>query len=190
MDSMHSLAFVTGNELKFEVAVRALQNSDISLERVSLDVPEIQSTRVEEIADWSAVWAGRQLNRPVAVTDAGYSFEALNGFPGPFIKYVNQWFSASDYLHLMQGKSNRRVIIQDCLAYCLPGTKPVLFNHRYQGELATKAGRPGATPIDQVFIPEGFSNPISEIPPEEMLAYCSQGTVWAELERYLKKSLT
>lgn len=153
-------------------------------------VPEIQSTRVEEIAEWSAVWASQQLNRPVVVTDAGYYIEALNGFPGPFIKFVNQWFSASDYLSLLQGKRNRRVVIQDCLAYCSPGTRPVLFSHLYQGELATQAGRLGSTPIDQVFIPEGFSNPISEIPPEQMLAYWSRAAVWSELETYLKASST
>jgi XTP/dITP diphosphohydrolase len=182
-----SLVYVTGNELKFKVALQALQGSGISLERKSLNTPEIQSSRVEEIAEWSAIWASRQLHQPVVVMDAGYYIEALNGFPGPFIKYVNEWFSAGDYLNLMQGKENRRVILQDCLAYCRPDGKPTLFCQIHQGELAAKPGRRKGTSIDQVFIPAGFSKPISEIPADEMLAYWSTTTVWQELAAHLEK---
>jgi XTP/dITP diphosphohydrolase len=182
-----SLIYVTGNELKFKVAQQALLGSGISLERKSLNTPEIQSSRVEEIAEWSAIWASRQLNQPVVVMDAGYYIEALNGFPGPFIKYVNEWFSAEDYLNLMQGKVNRRVVVRDCLAYCRPNGKPTLFCQAHHGELATEPGRQTGTSIDQVFIPAGFSHPISEIPPDELLAYWSNTTVWQELGLHLER---
>lgn len=183
--SVNSLVYVTRNELKFKVAVQSLQNSGISLERKSLNTPEIQSNRVEEIAEWSAVWASQHLNQPVVVMDSGYYIEALNGFPGPFIKFVNEWLSADDYLNLLQGKSNRRVIIRDCLAYCHPDEKPILFCQLHQGKLATDAGRQNGTSIDQIFIPEGYSKPISEIPPDEILAYWSNAAIWRELENYL-----
>ena len=182
---MDSLFFVTGNELKFKVALQALQGSGISLEQKSLPVPEIQSRRLEEIAEWSADWACRQLGRAVVVTDSGYFIEALNGFPGPFTKYVNEWFSAGDYLSLMQARSDRRAYAQDCLAYCEPGTKPLIFNKFYHGLLAIQPGRQNGTPMDQLFIPEGYSLPISEIPADEMVAYWSRATTWHELARYL-----
>ena len=185
MDKIHTLVFVTGNELKFQVAAQALQGSGISLEQKSLPVPEIQSRHLEEIASWSADWACRQLSQSVVVTDAGFSIEALNGFPGPFIKFVNEWFSAEDYLSLMRDKPNRRVIAQDCLAYCQPGEKPIVFNKFYSGEMATKPGRQNGTPMDQLFIPEGYSLPISDIPVDEMVAYWSNATTWHELRRYL-----
>ena len=186
MTKTNSLIYVTSNELKFKVAMRSLQNSGISLERKSLNTPEIQSSRVEEIAEWSAMWASQHLNRPVVVMDAGYYIEALNGFPGPFIKFVNEWFSADDYLSLLQGKSNRRVIIRDCLAYCHPNEKPKVFCQVHQGELATRPGRRNGTSIDQIFIPEGHSKPISEIHPDEMLTYWSNAAIWQELRIYLE----
>lgn len=188
MDRVNSLIYVTGNGLKFEVARRALQGSGIRLERKSLHVPEIQSDRVEEIAEWSAVWASRQLDQPVAVMDTGYYIEALNGFPGPFIKFVNEWLSADDYLNLMREKENRRrVTIRDCLAYCHPGGEPAIFCQTHRGELATKPGRRGGTPMDQIFIPEGYWIPVSEIPPDEILAYWSRAAIWQELRLHLAR---
>jgi XTP/dITP diphosphohydrolase len=186
MDGVNSLIYVTGNPLKFKVAVRFFEGSRISLESRDLSTPEIQSSRVEEIAEWSAAWACRSLNRPVVVMDAGYYIEALNGFPGPFIKFVNEWFSAEDYLNLMQGKTNRRVVIRDCLAYCRPKEKPAIFSQLHQGQLAARPGRRTGTSIDQIFIPEGFSSPVSEIPPEEMLAYWSDAAIWQQLKMYIE----
>ncbi|MGB8980895.1 MAG: non-canonical purine NTP pyrophosphatase, partial [Anaerolineales bacterium] len=188
-DGVNSLVYVTGNELKFNVAKRSFEGSDILLENKDLSTPEIQSSRVEEIAEWSATWACRRLSRPVVVMDVGYYIEDLNGFPGPFIKFVNEWFSAEDYLNLMQGKTNRRVVIRDCLAYCRPKEKPAIFCQVHQGELAMKPGRRIGTSIDQIFIPQGYSSPISEIPPEEMLAYWSNAAIWQQLKMYIESLL-
>jgi XTP/dITP diphosphohydrolase len=186
MDNKSSLIYVTGNALKFRVAEQALQGSGIVLEQASLRTPEIQSEQVDEIARWSAVWASRKLGKPVVVMDAGFYIEALNGFPGPFIKFVNKWFSADDYLNLMMGKSDRSVSIHDCLAYCRPTLEPVSFCQLHRGHLATQPGRSPGSSIDQLFIPEGFDLPISEIPPHEMLAYWSSATIWQELEAHLE----
>ncbi len=186
MSRISTLTYVTGNEIKFKVAEEVLRESGILLRQENLRTPEIQSRRVEEVAEYSAIWASQYLEQPVVVTDAGFYIEALNGFPGPFIKFINEWFSAQDFLSLMQGKNNRRVLIRDCLAYCQPSEKPVTFCRVYRGMLATEPGRKRSTPIEQVFIPEGYSVPASEIPPEEMLTYWSNVSTWQELRRYLE----
>ncbi len=186
MDKAITVVYVTSNELKFKVALQALKHSHITLERTSRNTPEIQSKSVEEIAEWSAVWASQQLNQPVVVMDAGYYIQALNGFPGPFIKFVNEWFSADDYLNLLQGKTNRQVIIRDCLAYCCPKEKPTLFCQLHRGEIANQVGRRNGTPIDQIFIPEGCSKPISEIPVDEMIGYWSNAAIWQELKQHIE----
>lgn len=186
MDKIHTVVYVTSNELKFKVALQALNGSCIALERKSIDTPEIQSNSVEEIAEFSASWASHQLNQPVVVLDAGYYIEALNGFPGPFIKFVNEWFSADDFLNLMQGKLNRKVIIRDCLAYCFPNEKPNVFCQVHHGEIEVKAGRPKGTSIDQIFIPAGYSKPVSEIPADEMIVYWSNATIWQALKQHIE----
>lgn len=120
--------------------------------------------------------------------DVGYYIEALNGFPGPFIKFVNDWFSAEDYLNLLQGRTNRRVIIRDCLAYCRPTKKPTIFCQLHSGEVETKASKRNGTSIDQLFILEGYSKPISDIPSAEMLSYWSNAHIWQELKLHIEGS--
>jgi len=82
------LVYVTGNDTKFEVALKTFSNTGIALLQKSLSTPEIQSKSVQEVAMYSARWASKELDKPVIVTDAGFYIEALNGFPGPFIKFV------------------------------------------------------------------------------------------------------
>ena len=82
---MKTVYFVTGNSHKFQVAQEVLEKKGIEVIQQKLETPEIQSTDVKEIACFSAKWASEKINRPVALTDAGYYIESLNGFPGPFI---------------------------------------------------------------------------------------------------------
>lgn len=181
----NTLVYITGNDVKFSVASQAFTNTGIVLLQKNLSTPEIQSRSVQEVAMYSASWASKQLDQPVMVTDAGFYIQALNGFPGPFIKFVNEWFSADDYINLMQGKTNRTLIIQDCLAYCHPDEKPVVFTGSYRGKLANQPSKKCGTSIEQIFIPEGFNVPISEIPAEEMISYWSNGEILTNFKKYL-----
>ncbi|MBZ9635186.1 non-canonical purine NTP pyrophosphatase [Clostridium sp. FP1] len=181
----NNLVYVTSNDIKFNVASKVFMNTEIVLLQKNLSTPEIQSKSVQEVAMYSASWASKQLNQPVIVTDAGFYIEALNGFPGPFIKFVNEWFSVDDYINLMQGKTNRTIIIQDCLAYCHPDEKSVVFTGSYRGKLATQSGKKCGTSIEQLFIPEGYDVPISEIPVEEMISYWSKGEIMTNFKEYL-----
>jgi XTP/dITP diphosphohydrolase len=183
------IVFVTGNEYKFQVAKEALASLDIELIQQDLETPEIQSTEVEEIASFSAKWASDRLKKPVVLTDAGYYIEALNGFPGPFIKFTNKWFTAEDYLNLMRGKQNRTVITRDCLAYCEPGKESHTIMGEAKARIAEKAGAKGTTPINEIFIPEGFDRVESEISREEMVKFWNEKMqTWPKFAEYLKSS--
>lgn len=180
-----SLIYATGNAFKLAVAERALAGSGIVLVQSDLDAPEIQSKRVEDVAVYAGEWACRRLGEPVVVTDGGFYIEALNGFPGPFVKFINQWLTAQDLLDLAQGKDDRRIIGRDCLAYCRPCEKPVTFSGAYPGTLAAVPGEGNGRPIERVFIPEGYTLPVSDWSAEEQLAYWSRADVWVQLRRFL-----
>jgi XTP/dITP diphosphohydrolase len=182
-----NIIFVTGNQYKFKVAKKAAEKFGIHLIRKELETPEIQSTDLEKIAAFSAQWASDKLQKPVVLTDAGYYIEALKGFPGPFIKYANNWLTASDFLKLMKGKKNRAIITKDCLAYCEPGKKPETFLTSAKGKIAEKAGVKGTTSINEIFIPDGFDRVESEIPREEMVKFWNKNKdSWQKLANFLK----
>jgi len=186
---MKQVVYVTGNPLKFNVAQKALENSNIELIQEKLDTPEIQSENGEEVAAYSAEWASEKLGRPVIVSDFGVYIEALNGFPGPFIKYINHWLSSEDIIRLMSGKENRKIIERDYLAYCEPGAEPVVFIGENFGTITTELGQKkyrGYT-LDQIFTPEGFDKVQSEIPEEQMIEFWNRGKVWEKLSQYLTK---
>ena len=185
MDRKISLVYVTGNRIKFQVATQVMSQSGIDLIQANLQVPEIQSPDVEAVVMHSAMRAGQHLDQPFVITDAGFYIDALNGFPGPFIRYVNEWFSAQDYLNLMDGKEKRRVIVRDCLAYCFPTEEPVIFSQVHEGQLAARAGREIGTSMDQLFIPSDCMVPISEMSAEQRLAFWTRTSVWHKLKKHL-----
>lgn len=181
--------FVTGNAYKFEVAQKAVEGTGIELIQERLDTPEIQSTSVEEVAAYSAKWACEKSGKPVVVTDAGYYIEALKGFPGPYIKYINQWLTSEDLVRLMQGKENRKVISRDCLAYCEPGKEPVTFVCEWVGQIADRpviTDKPGSTSINEIFIPEGYDKVEAEISKEEMIKFWAKNDPWKRLADFIK----
>ena len=189
---MKTIIVVTGNPYKFQIAQKVLESKGLKVIQERLETPEIQSVDVIEIASFSAKWAAGKLGKPVALTDAGYYIEALNGFPGPFIKYINIWLTSQDLLKLMRGKKNRRVVVKACLVYCEPGKEPVTFQSEITGtisEKAVKTDKEGGTPINEIFIPEGYSKVETEIPREEMVKFWAKTEkYWGKLADYLSKS--
>lgn len=186
---MKEIIFITGSDLKFDVAKKSVLGSDLKLVQQKLETPEIQSMDVKEVAYFSAKWASEELQKAVAVTDAGFYIEALNGFPGPFIKWMNKWLSAEDFLNLMKGKKNRSAEVRACLGYCEPGKEPVVFVGISKGRLSFRPGAKGATAINEIFIPEGYDKPASEISWEEMAKFWGDGAdgTWGQLLKYLER---
>ncbi len=170
-----TITFVTGNEYKFLLAKRALAIfPSLLLERRTIDFPEIQSCLNEEIAAYSARNISNLLQTPVIVSDAGFAIHALNGFPGPFIKYINDWLTPEDILAMMEGKTDRRAKFVDILAYAEPGQEPVLFHDEASGVIAYKSSATSKSPdlgmINRIWIPDGSKKTSSEMPHEELLA--------------------
>lgn len=180
-----TIIFVTGNYYKFKAAKIALKNTGINLVQKNMDVPEIQNESVEKIAAFSAKWAANILRKPVIASDGGYYIEALNGFPGPFIKYINKWLSPKDLLKIMSGKKNRRAAWLGCIAYCEPNKKPIVDIEKFNGKLALKSGkniyRKDYGWIDTLFIPDGHKKPLSELSIEDYIKFWGNDIGWIKI---------
>lgn len=180
--------FLTGNEIKLRLASAIWNQYNLQFDHQKLEVPEIQAFTSEEVAKNSARWEANHLNRAVIVNDVGYYIEALNGFPGPYIKYINKWFTSQDFLSLMSGKSNRRLEIQDVLAYCEPESEPVVFIAKLYGNLTMKAEGVGLNPMDEIMIRDGFDKVQSLVDFNTTFEYwCNNVSCYHDLAKYLKK---
>lgn len=133
-----NLLFITGNPIKFEVSQKMFNEHNIQIQQHPLELPEIQSDNNEEIATFSARFAFDQLQKPLIVTDAGFFVSALDDFPGPYIKYLNQTLSVDDFVRLMDGKLDRKVVIRETVCYIENEDKIMCFTEETECQLAEK----------------------------------------------------
>ncbi len=162
-----TIYFLTGNKGKLAIAKDVFSKYGLGLEQADLDVPEIQSLNVSEVACASTEFASKHLNGVIIKSDVGYYFDALQGFPGPLIKWINQTLSASDLIALMQGKTNRRVILRECLACRMDTGEVHLFEHSYAAHVVHSPVGVGSA-ANQVLIIDGFDKTIGQCSPEEL----------------------
>lgn len=132
-----SLIYVTSNQEKIKVARRYLSPLGIQLESAHLDLEEIQSNSGEEIIKKKAAQAFTSLQKPLFVTDHFWNIPALNGFPGAYMKYMNQWLAPQDFLNLMQGHTDRKVFLEEYL-YFTDGKNEKLFFQSVPGTVLTE----------------------------------------------------
>lgn len=109
--------YITGNNHKKEIAARYLPRLGVAYEVLSLPIEEIQSANAEAVALAKAEAAFEQVRKPILVNDHGWSIPGLNGFPGAYMKYMNEWLSPHDFLQLTKDLIDRRIILTEIICY-------------------------------------------------------------------------
>ncbi|KAL2119153.1 hypothetical protein VTJ04DRAFT_6113 [Mycothermus thermophilus] len=131
--------FITGNANKLG-EVKAILEPAIEVQSQKLDLPEIQGT-LEEVTIDKCRRAAELVGGPVLVEDTCLCFSALNGLPGPYIK----WFLTS-LGH--EGLNNLLAAYEDksAKAVCTfgyspgPGHEPILFQGVTDGKIVPARG--------------------------------------------------
>lgn len=131
------LYFVTGNKHKISSAKLHLSPFDIAFETTELPLIEIQSTSIEEIATQKAHDAFAILKQPLVIKDDGWLIHGLNGFPGPYMRYVNEWLTTEDFIHLLKDKENKDVTFYEVVCYKDARTLQ-LFTNKIPGKVLDK----------------------------------------------------
>lgn len=144
---MNSIVYVTGNHSKFTTAQQFLQVFKINLLQEKLNIAEIQSESIEEISQDKAKKAFEILKKPLFVNDSGWYIDALNGFPGPYMAYINKWFTIEDFLRLMNGQQNRKITLQQVVTF-IDHNQCKTFSHSSPGQILTEARGKGYSVID------------------------------------------
>jgi XTP/dITP diphosphohydrolase len=134
---MNEIVFVTGSELKFKTATQICDPRLVKLVRQDLETVEIQSETGEPIAHHKANEAFQKLQKPIVITDDSWIIPGLNGFPGPYMKSMNDWFSAQDWLNLTRSLKDREIILHQILVY-QDEHEQVTFSADLKGTLLTE----------------------------------------------------
>jgi non-canonical purine NTP pyrophosphatase (RdgB/HAM1 family) len=157
---MKKIFYITGNNYKFKNAKEYAKSFGIELVQKKLKITEIQSDSIEDIAKHKAEQAFKILKKPLVVSDSGWSIPSLKGFPGPYMRYINKWFEAEDFLKLMKGQKDKSVILEHVIcAACSKGLK--MFKKEIKGGFINKP-RGRGLPSDTVIKLGRCKNTIAE----------------------------
>lgn len=182
---MNKIIMITGNMGKWQIASNIFKKYDITLEQCKMDTPEIQALDEKEVSKYSALYAAKKLDMPVIKSDVGYYIDALGGFPGPFLKYVNEMLTSEDILKLMSGKDNREIKLKECLTYATPDGKVKQLESVEIATLAVQAMGEGST-FDRIVIFKGDELPKSMNSKEKNLKHFEkQLAIYDDMAKYL-----
>lgn len=176
---------VTGNRGKIAEARLAL---GADLEAVELDLPEIQSGDYLEVLRAKADEAWRRLGRPLVVEEAGLDLAALNGFPGPLVKWMLQAVGAEGIARTAAALGDVQAAARCFLLY-KDGNREVVAEGRTKGTLVLPGRGTHGFGWDPVFLPEGSSLTFAELTGAEKDAVSHRGKAWREMARALAKRL-
>lgn len=170
---MKEFLFVTKNKAKFNRASKILKEYGILLKQHPMEILELRSMDIKEIATSKAKYAMSKLNKPFFVLDAGIYIKALNDFPGPYVEQMLKTFGIKGLLEIMKDKKDRNVEFKYVLVYIgfdkelhiFEGSESGIISENMRGE----NDRGWAS--SYIYIPFGFNKTLAEMSEEEYEEY-------------------
>ncbi|KAI8072883.1 inosine triphosphate pyrophosphatase [Gongronella butleri] len=183
--ALHKLSFVTGNKNKL-TEVQAILQGVIDVDSHKIDLPELQGT-TQDIAIEKCKMAADILQGPCMTEDTCLCFNAMNGMPGPYIK----WFLSSVGLEglnkMLDGFEDRTAYALCTIGYCEgPGHEPVIFEGITPGRIVRARG-PTDFGWDPVFEPDGFDKTYAELDKETKNTISHRYRALEKLKEHLAK---
>lgn len=158
---MKEILFVTGNSHKVWQANDILKPFNISVVAKDLPLTEIQSPDPKEIARAKARAAYALGQQALVVCDHSWSFPALNGFPGGYMKDMNHWFEPEDFLALLRDKADRSAILTENIIY-IDGSEEREFTTEIHGTVTDEPRGVGYVACERIVAWEGSDRTIAE----------------------------
>lgn len=145
--------FITGNQNKADYLAKIL---GIELEHQKVDLDEIQSSDPTKIIEHKVRQAYDIIQKPVLVEDVSLVFNALNGLPGPFIKFfVDAEAGLENLCRMLDGFEDRSARASVIYGY-FDGKDLKFFTGGLSGTIADHPRGEGGYGWDRIFEPEGY----------------------------------
>jgi XTP/dITP diphosphohydrolase len=145
--------FATGNVHKFNEARKVLAEQNVATAMLRIEASEIQDDNIENIAKASALDAGRRSRLPVIVEDAGLFVDALNGFPGPYSKFVYRTLGKKGIIKLLENHEDWGARFRSVVVFCSPRMALQCFDGVVEGRIAQEVRGSSGFGFDPIFEP-------------------------------------
>ncbi len=174
---------VTGNRHKLAEARRIL---GCDVEAVAVDLPEVQDLDLGRVLGAKAEEAWHRLGRPLVVEDTAFELDALNGFPGPLIKWLLEAVGPEGVARLGLALGNPRARAR-CQLLFRDADRQIVAEGVTAGELVLPARGDGGFGWDPVFRPDGEMLTYGELTPARKDEIGHRGRAWRALAAMLAK---
>ena len=148
--TMDRIFFVTGSENK----VREAQAVIPTISQLALDLPEIQSLSSEDIITHKLREARTHCPDALIVEDTSLFLAAMNGLPGPFVKWFEKTLGNEGIHEIAQRFDEYHAEAVTSIGYLGPDGTSRYFAGRVTGTIVPPDG-PKGFGWDQIFKPAG-----------------------------------
>ena len=176
------LVFVTSNQNKAQEVKHIL---GIEIETAGLDLPELQSLRVDEVAKTKVKTAYGIVKRPVIVEDTGIYIKSFAGFPGALAKWFVNGLGYEAACRSVDVSKDRGAYAETCVAF-YDGKILKTFTGRIYGKIAHKPRGAGNFGWDKIFIPNGYKKTFAEMTMEQKAKISMRSVAVRKLGKFLK----
>jgi XTP/dITP diphosphohydrolase len=191
---MKEIYFVTSSKRKVISLQSTFSKFMINVKQVDIELPEIQSLDVEEVAIEKVKYAFKRIRKHCVVQDSGFYIDSLNGFPGALVKFILSTIDIEGVLKLTEGKL-KTCEFRECLSYMDKDLKqPICFTHSVKGTISEsilgEVNNNGSR-LYQIFIPENTNKTIAQMSVEEHRIWNERTSHKNEVDlaNYLNKNL-
>lgn len=167
MPKSSELFFISSNNHKYCEAKEIMDSFGVRLDFCRLNLEEIQSHSLFDIAMKKAKDAFSQCKKPLVVEDAGLFIDSLGGFPGPYSSYVFKTIGNEGILDLV--KDNRKARFVSIVTFC-NGDHLQSFAGKLDGVIS-KSQQGDGWGYDPIFIPENLQHTFAKLDNKNNLSH-------------------
>ena len=128
------------------------RKKSIKIEFKKMELKEIQSDSLVEVAEDKVQQAFKINQYDVFVEDDGLFIESLNGFPGVYSSYISKTIGNGGILDLLGNKGNRNASFKSIIAF-YDGQKIKSFTGEIKGKISFHITN-GGWGFDPIFVPK------------------------------------
>uniref|UniRef100_A0A6V7M2J9 Inosine triphosphate pyrophosphatase n=1 Tax=Bracon brevicornis TaxID=1563983 RepID=A0A6V7M2J9_9HYME len=183
------IVFVTGNAKKLEEIVAILgKNFPRPITNQKIDLPEYQGeSRDISISKCKAAQA--IVKGPVIVEDTCLGFNAMQGLPGPYIKWFLDKLGPEGLYNMLAAWEDKSAEALCTFAYSSgnPEDGIILFEGRTKGTIVSPRG-PRDFGWDPIFQPDGYAETYAELPKSVKNQISHRSKALEQLREYFMKN--
>jgi inosine triphosphate pyrophosphatase len=159
-----AIYFITGSEDKYNEAKSVISD----LERVEIDLPELQSINPHEVIKYKLEEAKKHKDGNLVVEDGSLYLDCLSGLPGPLIKWFMKTIGNDGLVKSATAFENDTAEAKVIIDYYKEGSAVEFFEGTIKGKIVAPRGENGFG-WDPVFQPETSKKTFGEMSTGKLL---------------------